>query len=101
MIDNALNVQQRLMRHIKYDKTSGCWEWSETWWEETPEEPRELFDEGWACSCCGRYLLRYLQENFHDVPGYADCESPDIPPTVKRCPCCGAKMEGGDQDASD
>ena len=27
MIANALNVQQRLMRHTKYDETSGCLEW--------------------------------------------------------------------------
>lgn len=71
----------------------GRWEWSETWWDETPEAPRELFDEGWACSCCGRYLLRYLQSYFKDIPGYVDCASSDDPPTVERCPCCGAKMD--------
>lgn len=27
MIKNALNVQQRLMRHIEYNESSGCWEW--------------------------------------------------------------------------
>lgn len=27
MIKNALNVQQRLMRHTEYNKSSGCWEW--------------------------------------------------------------------------
>ena len=27
MIGNALNVQQRLMRHTEYDEASGCWEW--------------------------------------------------------------------------
>ena len=73
----------------------GRWEWRETWWEETPEAPRELFDEGWACSCCERYLLRYLQSYFKDIPGYVDCQSPDDPPMVERCPCCGAKMDGG------
>ena len=26
MIDNALNVQQRLMRHTEYNEASGCWE---------------------------------------------------------------------------
>lgn len=28
MIDNASKVQERLMRHTKYDETSGCWEWT-------------------------------------------------------------------------
>ena len=27
MIKNALNVQQRLMRHTEYNESSGCWEW--------------------------------------------------------------------------
>ena len=27
MIKNALNVQQRLMRHAEYNESSGCWEW--------------------------------------------------------------------------
>ncbi len=27
MIKNALNVQQRLMRHTKYNESSGCLEW--------------------------------------------------------------------------
>src|SRR5574344_316971 len=27
MIDNALSVQQRLMRHTEYNESSGCWEW--------------------------------------------------------------------------
>ena len=27
MIKNALNIQQRLMRHTEYNESSGCWEW--------------------------------------------------------------------------
>jgi hypothetical protein len=27
MIENRENVLQRLMKHTKYDETSGCWEW--------------------------------------------------------------------------
>ena len=77
----------------------GHWEWSETWSDETPEYPRELVYDGWACSFCGIYLLRYLQSHFHDIPSYAECISGEMP-TVERCPHCGAKMmDGGKQDA--
>lgn len=71
------------------------WEWCETWSDhETPEYPRELCEDGWACSACGVYLMQYLQSHFHDIPSYAECISDEMP-TVERCPHCGVKMMDG------
>ena len=70
------------------------WEWRETWSDETPDYPCELCEDGWACSFCGIYLLRYLQSHFHDIPSYAECISDEMP-TIERCPHCGVKMDGG------
>ena len=78
----------------------GRWEWRETWSDETPEYPRELCEDGWACSACGVYLMQYLQSHFHDIPSYAECASDEMP-TVERCPNCGAKMKGCEQDKAD
>ena len=87
VIDEAPSVDAEPVRHAH-------WEWCETWSDETPEYPRELCEDGWACSACGVYLMQYLQSHFHDIPSYAECASEE-PPTVERCPHCGAKMDGG------
>lgn len=79
---------------------SGHWEWRETWLDESPEYPCELLKEGWACSACGVYLMQYLKSHFHDIESYAECISDEMP-TIERCPHCGAKMKGSEQDAAD
>lgn len=88
LIEELPDVDAEPVRHAR-------WEWHETWFDETPESPRELFDDGWTCSACGVYLMQYLQSHFPDIPSYAECASDEMP-TVERCPCCGAKMDAKD-----
>ena len=86
LLDQAPSVDAEPIRH-------GHWIWCETISDEYPEYPCELIDEGWSCSVCGKYLMRYLQSNFPDIPEYAECISDEMP-TIERCPHCGAKMDG-------
>lgn len=72
----------------------GRWEWHEEWGPYTRFESPELFDAYWICSACGTNLLQYLQSHFPDIPSYTEC-SEEVPPTLERCPSCGAKMDGG------
>lgn len=41
IICEAPKVDAEPVRH-------GRWEWHETWFDETPESPRELLDDGWT-----------------------------------------------------
>ena len=72
----------------------GRWEWYEDWGPYTRFESPELFDAYWICSACGTNLLQYLKSHFPDIPSYTEC-SEEVPPTLERCPSCGAKMDGG------
>lgn len=72
----------------------GRWEWYEYWGDAAFRDPPEIYDAGWACSACGTELLQYLQSHFPDIPSYAECASEEKP-TLKCCPNCGAKMDGG------
>ena len=72
----------------------GRWEWHEEWGPSTWLEPPDLFDAYWICSACGTDLLQYLKSHFPDIPSYTEC-SEEVPPTLERCPNCGAKMDGG------
>lgn len=75
----------------------GRWEWYEDWGPYTRFESPELFDAYWICSACGTDLLQYLKSHFPDIPSYTEC-SEEVPPTLERCPSCGAKMDGGASD---
>lgn len=72
----------------------GRWEWHEEWDPPTRLDPPELYDTYWICSACGTDLLQYLKSHFPDIPSYTEC-SEEVPPTLERCPSCGAKMDGG------
>ena len=85
LLSQAPSVDAEPIRH-------GHWIWCETWSDEYPEYPCELIDEGWSCSVCGKYLMRYLQSNFPDIPEYAECTYGE-PLMVERCPHCGTKMD--------
>lgn len=75
----------------------GRWEWHEEWGPSTWLAPPDLYDTYWICSACGTDLLQYLKSHFPDIPSYTEC-SEEIP-TLERCPHCGAKMDGGVEDA--
>lgn len=64
----------------------GRWEWFD---EETgtPLTGHER-EWGWRCSHCK-----------HELPD--DYDDPDYRPMLDYCFCCGAKMDGGDNDAAD
>ena len=93
MLDKQPTVDAEPVRHAH-------WEWCETWLDESPDYPCELLEEGWACSACGFYLMQYLKSHFHDIESYAECISVEMP-TVERCPHCGSKMKGSEQDEAD
>ena len=96
MTDNDEHmVEEIIERHPYVDAEPvrhAHWIWCETWMDGEPEYPCELFEEGWACSACGAYIMEYLKSHFHDIQSYAECISDEIP-TVERCPHCGAKMD--------
>ena len=71
----------------------GRWVWHEDWGHPSISEPPDLYDTYWICSACGTDLLQYLKSHFPDIPSYTEC-SGEVP-TLERCPCCGAKMDGG------
>lgn len=75
----------------------GRWVWREDWGHSSISEPPELLDAYWICSACGTDLLQYLKSHFPDIPSYTEC-SEEVPPTLERCPSCGAKMDGGASD---
>ena len=70
----------------------GRWEWFENWSPGTPEYPTECEDCGWMCGKCKTALEDV-------VSGYWD--DPNDEPTLRYCPNCGAKMDGGDNSATD
>ena len=67
------------------------WEWYEDWGPSTWLEPPDLNKAGWKCSNCGIDLGDYLTDCL-GVNVYVDDE--DKMPKIKRCPLCGAKMDG-------
>ena len=75
----------------------GWWAWREDWGHSSISEPPELLDAYWICSACGTDLLQYLKSHFPDIPSYTEC-SEEVPPTLERCPSCGAKMDGGAEE---
>ena len=87
IIDNAPTIDAEPVRH-------GRWEWHEEWGPPTRLDPPDLYDTYWICSACGTDLLQYLKSHFPDIPSYTEC-SEEVPPTLERCPSCGAKMDGG------
>lgn len=83
-IENAPTIEAEPVRH-------GKWEWFEDWGEMptsclSPQEPPELYDYGWRCSCCKEYISSAV-----DVRNIWD--DPDEEPVIKHCPNCGAKMD--------
>lgn len=83
-VKNAPTIEAEPVRH-------GKWEWFEDWGEMptsclSPQEPPELYDYGWRCSCCKEYISSAV-----DVRNIWD--APDEEPVIKRCPNCGAKMD--------
>lgn len=88
-IDRQPTIDAEPVRH-------GRWEWHEEWGPPTWLDPPDLYDTYWICSACGTDLLQYLKSHFPDIPSYTEC-SEEVP-TLERCPCCGAKMDGGTED---
>lgn len=83
-VEEAPTIEAEPVRH-------GKWEWFEDWGEMhtsclSPQEPPELYDYGWRCSCCKEYISSAV-----DVRNIWD--APDEEPVIKRCPNCGAKMD--------
>ena len=70
----------------------GRWEWFEEWSYSTPEHSAECDDCGWRCSECKTALEDMINGYYDD-----SCEVPQL----NYCPNCGAKMDGGDNSATD
>ena len=70
----------------------GWWEWFEEWSYSTPEHSAECDDCGWRCSECKTALEDMINGYYDD-----SCEVPQL----NYCPKCGAKMDGGDNSATD
>ena len=70
----------------------GRWEWFEEWSYSTPDHPAECDDCGWRCSKCKTALEDMINGYYDD-----SCEVPQL----NYCPNCGAKMDGGDNSATD
>lgn len=68
----------------------GEWEWFEEWSPSTPDHPRECDDCGWRCGRCKNALADM-------VGGYWDDSWEK--PKLGYCPECGAKMDGGKEQA--
>lgn len=89
-IEEQPTIEAEPVRH-------GQWVWHEDWGHSSISEPPELFDAYWICSACGTDLLQYLKSHFPDIPTYTEC-SEEVP-TLEHCPHCGAKMDGGAENA--
>ena len=84
VFDNCTRVDAEPVRH-------GQWEWHEE--EYTSDRPD--LDYGWRCSCCKEDLEQMLMRGLPNTGAYINLDDPEILPTLKRCPNCGAKMDGG------
>lgn len=72
----------------------GRWEWYEEEYTSYRPDP----DYGWRCSCCKEDLEMMLIEGLPNTGIYVNLDDPERLPTIKRCPNCGCRMDGGAED---
>ena len=87
-IDAQPTIEAEPVRH-------GRWEWYEEWGPSTWLEPPDIINAGWKCTECGIDLGEYLTAKLHEEVYVGDM---DKMPEVDRCPNCGAKMDGGNEN---